>query len=84
MRFSVALDLSDRLEFPTFHDMVDLPVILQACGPPLQYARVIPKDGQDIENFEVFQTYMTKHRKVGCDVMPLHIITFQSLCVRLF
>lgn len=44
MRFSIAMGSMDHLDFPGFHNILDLNAILRACNPPLQYARLAPKE----------------------------------------
>lgn len=91
-RFSVVLDGSEKLDFSTFHDVVDLPIFTGACTEPLQFARVVPNGNKDIEAFEIFSTYMARNQKIILTSLYLdkkvigHILFFpqnQAICNRL-
>jgi hypothetical protein len=64
MRFSIAMGSMDQLDFPSFHDVVDLEAILRACNPPLQYARLAPQEAKDEKVMITLAKYMVKKQKV--------------------
>ncbi|GLB33577.1 hypothetical protein LshimejAT787_0104610 [Lyophyllum shimeji] len=64
MRFSIALATMDRLYLPSFHDAADLDSILPACKGPHQFARLGPKENDDVQPLQIFSTYMSKMQKI--------------------
>lgn len=64
MRFSIVMAAMDHLDFPSFHDVIDLEAILRACKPPLQYARLAPQEAKDEKAMIIFAKYMVKKQKV--------------------
>jgi hypothetical protein len=65
MRFSVAIGSMDHLDFPSFHSVLDLQAILRACNPPLQYARLAPKEeAKDGKAMITLAKYMMKTQTV--------------------
>ncbi|KAF8078396.1 hypothetical protein FPV67DRAFT_1557732 [Lyophyllum atratum] len=64
MPFSVALAQVEHLDFTSFHDAVDLDAIISACKGVHQFARLEPKESQDIRPLQIFSTYMVKMQKI--------------------
>ncbi|KAG6897328.1 hypothetical protein C0992_002386 [Termitomyces sp. T32_za158] len=63
LRFSVVMTNMDRLDFTTFHDAVDLDLVLSACQGVHQFARLGPKSNADTEALGIFSSYMAKMQK---------------------
>ncbi|KAG6896041.1 hypothetical protein C0992_010727 [Termitomyces sp. T32_za158] len=54
----------EHLLFTNFYDAVDIDSILSACQEIRQFATLVPRSSADIENFDLFCTYMAKLSKV--------------------
>lgn len=65
MGFKLAMAAMEHLDFPSFHNVVDLETILRACKPPIQYARLAPQDVKlDGKVMVTLAQYMMKKQKV--------------------
>jgi hypothetical protein len=64
MSFSLAIGSMEHLDFPSFHDVIDLQAILRACKLPLQYARLAPQEVTDGKAMITLAKYMVKKQKV--------------------
>jgi len=73
MRFSVVMGSMDFLDFPSFHNVVDLEAILRVCKPPLQYARLAPREAKDGKAMITLAKYMVKKEKVCLYLYCLYI-----------
>jgi hypothetical protein len=81
MTFSVAIGSMEHLDFPSFHDIIDLEAILRACKPPLQYARLAPQEVTDGKAMITLGKYMVKKQQVRpilvshpCPLTPRQVI----------
>jgi hypothetical protein len=65
MGFKLATASMEHLDFPSFHNVVDLEAILRSCKPPIQYARLAPQDtNSDGKAMVTLAQYMVKKQKV--------------------
>lgn len=65
MRIHLTFDAMDRLNFLSFHDLSDVPIFLEACKSPDQFATLSALDADSSAKFQVIAGYMARHEKVS-------------------
>ncbi|KAF9455559.1 hypothetical protein BDZ94DRAFT_1277929, partial [Collybia nuda] len=84
-RFSSLMDHWDRITFPSFHDVADVPMILLACKPPTHVARLAPAAPEDHSPMTILSIHIVKHQKVVLvpvqlnNVVTGHILFFHHV-----
>ncbi|KAJ3569281.1 hypothetical protein NP233_g5152 [Leucocoprinus birnbaumii] len=63
-RIHLTFDAMSRLDFISFHDLSDIPIFLQACKTPDQFATLSGQDGESQSHLKVLVNYMAKHEQV--------------------
>jgi hypothetical protein len=78
LRLSVIFSSMNSIGFSRLHDISDLDMVLRACKPVHQLAKLGPQDGSDADALKTLVRYMDKRQQV-CISRDFHLVLFNGI-----